>query len=49
MARLILAEQGRTFVIAVTSVMVSIPTIIVIMLAAAVVVAGLLWTEWGHR
>jgi hypothetical protein len=31
------------------SVMVSIPTIIVIMLAAAVVVAGLLWTEWGHE
>ena len=71
MARLILAEQGRTFVIAVTdtfsadryvwaifcsaswrfgrSVMVSIPTIIVIMLAAAVVVAGLLWAEWWHR
>ena len=30
-------------------VMVSIPTIIVIMLAAAVVVAGLLWTEWEHE
>jgi hypothetical protein len=29
--------------------MVSIPTIIVIMLAAAVAVAGLLWTEWGHE
>jgi hypothetical protein len=29
--------------------MVSITTIIVIMLAAAVVVAGLFWTEWGHE
>jgi hypothetical protein len=44
---------GRYFVVHLgvvgRSVMVSIPTIIVIMLAAAVVVAGLLWTEWGHE
>jgi hypothetical protein len=31
------------------SVVVSITTIIVIMLAAALVVAGLLWAEWGHE
>ena len=31
------------------SVMVSITTIIVFMLAAALVFAGLLWSEWGHE
>jgi hypothetical protein len=29
--------------------MVSIPTIIVFILATALVVAGLLWAAWGHE